>query len=154
MRRPIVTILFFSVLMLALPAEAAEGRIMKVLPHFIDLEGKHTTSPSLFGRDAYQAFLREHPEKRSGIRFDVQWKGRGPAGEPLKIRIELRGTAQGDLPSKTQLEAIVKPAGWFGHWTAVPLLDDDYRKFGEVTAWRATLWEGDLLLSEQKSFLW
>jgi hypothetical protein len=29
-----------------------------------------------------------------------------------------------------------------------------YRQFGELIAWRATLWDDDKLLSEQKSFLW
>ena len=135
-------------------AAEATGRVMKVLPHYLDLEGLHTPSPSLYDRDAYQAFLRQHPEKRSGIRFDVQWKVRGAAYSPVKLRLELRGTAKGELPSKTVLEKEVKPGGWFGHWISLPLTGDEFKKFGDVTAWRATLWEGDRLLSEQKSFLW
>jgi hypothetical protein len=31
---------------------------------------------------------------------------------------------------------------------------DAYKQFGEVTAWRVSLWSGDQLLGEQKSFLW
>jgi hypothetical protein len=31
---------------------------------------------------------------------------------------------------------------------------DEYKKLGELVAWRVTLWDGDKLLAEQKSFLW
>jgi hypothetical protein len=135
-------------------ASGASGRVVKVLPHFIDSQGRHTLSPSLFERDAYQAFLRQNPQERSGIRFDVQWKTRGAAFAPLKVRVELRGIAEGNLPRQTVLEKQVTPRGWFGHWVSLPLAGEEYKKFGDVTAWRVTLWEGRQLLGEQKSFLW
>jgi hypothetical protein len=152
MRRPIVFLTLVYLLAVA-SASAATGRVAKVLPHFLDLEGRHALSPSLFDRDAYQAFLRQHPEQRSGIRFDVQWKVRGQGNAPLKLRLELRGTAEGALPSRAVLETSVRP-GFFSRWTSLPLTGENYTRFGQVTAWRATLWEGDLLLHEQKSFLW
>jgi hypothetical protein len=31
---------------------------------------------------------------------------------------------------------------------------ENYKNFGELVAWRVTLWAGDQLLGEQKSFLW
>jgi hypothetical protein len=133
-------------------ANAATGRIIKVLPHFLDLQGRHMLSPSLFDRDAYQAVLRQHPEQRSAIRFDIQWKGK--SSSPLKIRVELRGVARGNLPNQLSLERDVEPSGWFGSWTNLTLKEEDYRKLGELTAWRVTLWDGNTLLSEQKSFLW
>jgi hypothetical protein len=43
---------------LALPAPAATGRLMKVLPEYLDAKGLTSLSPSLFERDAYQAILR------------------------------------------------------------------------------------------------
>ncbi|HOB32458.1 MAG TPA: hypothetical protein PKH32_06235, partial [Verrucomicrobiota bacterium] len=123
MRRPIVfwTLGFF---LLAASASAATGRVIKVLPHFLDLQGRHALSPSLFDRDAYQAFLRDHPEQRSGIRFDVQWKVQGPKSAPLKLRIELRGSADNALPSRAVLETAVRP-GLFSHWTSLPLTGDN-----------------------------
>lgn len=133
---------------------AATGRVIKVLPHFLDLEGRRALSPSLYDRDAYQAWLRRHPEKRSGVSFDIQWKTRGGLFAPLKLRVELIGTSRGDLPSRRVLETEIKPGGWFSHWTSLELAGQDYREFGDVTAWRVTLWEGDQLLSEEKSFLW
>ena len=50
------------------------GRVVKVLPLFLDLKGHDAISPSLFDRDAYQAFLRQHTNDISAIRFDVLWK--------------------------------------------------------------------------------
>jgi hypothetical protein len=154
MRRPLLLLIACCGLMAAWPAQAATGRVIKVLPHFLDLNGRHALSPSLYERDAYQAYLRKHPEERSGVRFDIQWKSHGAVYSPLKLRVELRGTAKGDLPSQTVLESEVKPGGWFSHWSSLSLAGEAYARFGEATAWRATLWEGDQLLGEQKSFLW
>ena len=154
MHRFSVLLAFVCWLALCLPAQAATGRVLKVLPHLLDLEGRNALSPSLYDRDAYQYFLREHPEKRSAIRFDVQWKAKGPFGDQLKLRVEVRGTAHGNLPKQHVLERPLEPAGWFSHWSGLSLSGDDYKQFGEVTAWRVTLWENARLLGEQKSFLW
>ena len=141
-------------LALSLSAHAATGRVIKVLPHFLDLQGRHALSPSLYDRDAYQFHLRQHPEERSAIRFDVQWKSKGPVWEPLKLRVELRGIAQGDSPKEILLERALEPSGWVSRWTGVTLSGEDYKNFGSVTAWRVTLWEDEQLLGEQTSFLW
>src|SRR5215468_71000 len=76
----------------------ATGSVIKVLPHFLDLQGRHTLSPSLYERDAYQAKLREHPAERSGIRYDVEWKTKGGSFDQLKLQLELRGLFQGKTP--------------------------------------------------------
>jgi hypothetical protein len=136
------------------PVWAATGKVIKVLPQFLDLEGRHALSPSLYERDAYQAYLRKHPAEQSGMRFAIQWKSHGGVYSPLKLRVEIRGTAKGDLPTRTVLEQEVKPGGWFSHWASISLTGDAWVKSGTVTAWRVTLWEGDQQLSEQKSFLW
>jgi hypothetical protein len=154
MRRILIFILSGCLLTAASPTEAAEGRVIKVLPHFLDLKGQHALSPSLYDRDAYQFFLREHTNQISGVRFDVQWKVSGAAYAPLKLRVELRGTATGDLPSQSVLESAIKPGGWWSRWTSLRLTGDDYKKFGEVTAWRVTVWEGSRMLGEQQSFMW
>jgi hypothetical protein len=138
----------------ALHAGAATGQIKKVLPHLLDLQGRHTRSPSLFDRDAYQAYLRQHPDQRSGLRFDIEWKAKGVEASSLKLRVELRGVARGDMPKQMNLETDVRPGKWFENWTSLTLKGDEYKKIGEVTAWRVTLWDSDRLLSEQKSFLW
>jgi hypothetical protein len=135
-------------------AEAVEGRVFKVLPQFLDQKGLPAQTPSLYDRDAYQAFLRKHPEKRSAFRFAIQWKASAPESEPLKLHVELLGIAKTDTPKQTTLDLTVHQQHRFSHWSYISLSEDDYKAFGEITAWRVTLWDGDQLLGEQKSFLW
>ncbi len=149
-----IVMLFF--LAATLSASAATGRVIKVLPQYLDLKGRASLSPSLYDRDAYQAQLRKHPEQRSGLSMNVNWRGRAAAGTTLKLRAELRGTVKGDLPSQTTFEQAVKvgKSGVGSGWVKLTLSGEDYRKLGEVTAWRVSLWNGDQFVAEQKSFLW
>lgn len=134
-------------------AEAVTGRIVKVLPFFLDQQGRDSLSPSLFDRDAYQARLRERTNLVSAIRFDVLWKAAQAPDEKIKIAVELRGVGTNSAPKIQTLETNVVP-GRFRQWTALPLAGDDYKNFGAVVAWRVTLWNGDQKLGEQKSYLW
>ena len=152
MRRPIL--IFALCFMVSAVASAATGRVIKVLPQFLDLKGRHALSPSLYDRDAYQAYLRTHTNEVSGMRFAVEWKAPSASAGPVKLRVEVRGISDGELPPSIVLDQEVKPGGWFGHWASLPLTGDDFKKIGEVTAWRATLWDGDRMIGEQKSFLW
>jgi hypothetical protein len=154
MRRVFFAIIILSCLAPVSRSFGATGRVIKVLPHFLDLKGRAALSPSLYDRDAYQAILRDHPEKRSGIRFDMQWKTKGTIWSDLKLRVELRGVAQGEAPKQMILEQDLPRGGWFSHWTSMTLAGEEYKIIGEVTAWRVTLWEGTDMLGEQKSFLW
>ncbi|HEY4416640.1 MAG TPA: hypothetical protein VGO57_13200 [Verrucomicrobiae bacterium] len=130
------------------------GRVLKVLPLLLDHQGRDSTSPSLFDRDAYQLQLREHlTNEVSGVRFDVQWKAAKTTGQKLKIRVEARGVAVDGKPTWQTFETN-GVAGFFSRWTKFTLAGDDYKKIGTVVSWRATLWDGDQLLGEQKSFLW
>jgi hypothetical protein len=133
---------------------AATGKVIKVLPFFVDREGRHTLTPDLFERDGYQDYLRLHPGQISNMLFDVQWKIKGEPAAPVKIRIELRGLPRAGASTQTVLEQIVQPHGRFSHWTDLPLSATQFKELNAVTAWRATLWEGDVMLSEQDSFLW
>jgi hypothetical protein len=131
---------------------AADGKIIKVLPHLLDKNGKHTLSPSLYERDAYQAKLRNSPEEISALRFDVQWKSKASKGAVLKLKIEARGNKAG---SKTAtLEGKVNDNGFFSTWSRLPLSKEEYARLGGIGAWRATLWQDDKQIAELKSFLW
>jgi hypothetical protein len=132
-------------------ADAASARIIKVLPQLIDLKGRNSVSPSLYERDAYQEMLRKNPEKRSGIRFVVQWTAKH--SKDLVLRVEMRGVRENSI--RTEVLAVpVKKTGIFSKWTSVALRDSAYRGFGDLVAWRATLWDGNQQVAEQKSFLW
>jgi hypothetical protein len=134
-------------------SDAVTGRVIKTLPLLLDTNGVDSLSPSLFDRDAYQLHLRESSNFVSGVRFDVQWKAVKAADEKLKIRVEARGVAPDGTPKLKTFESEVT-AGTFSRWTTFTFAGDDYKNFGSVVAWRSTLWNGDQLLGEQKSFLW
>ena len=155
MRRFMAGLLVTSVLAVNLPAVAASGSLLKVLPEYLDLKGRNSLSPSLFERDVYQVTLREHPERRSAIRFYIQWKPKKPVWEPLLVRVELRGITEGKAPRQRVFEQPVSnPGGPLSHWTTVTLGGEEYKKFGSVTSWRVTLWEGSTLVGQEQSFLW
>jgi hypothetical protein len=155
MRWPLLFLLSFCWLGTPLAAAGATGRVIKVLPEYLDAKGRSSLAPSLYERDAYQAILRENPSKRAGLRFYIQWKTKGPVWEPLKVRIQVRGPAQGNLPRELVLEKPVEnKGGWFSHWAEVTLTAKEYHDFGGLAAWRVTLWEGRTLLGQQQSFMW
>jgi hypothetical protein len=154
MRRSFAWFFLAAGLLAAWSAPAATGRVIKVLPQFLDLKGRASTSPSLYERDAYQVFLRQHTNQISSMIFNVQWKTKGKPAGPVKLRLEARGLVHGKTPEALVLDKPVEPGGWFGHWTSITLSRDEYRRLGATTAWRVTLWEEDHLLGEQRSFLW
>jgi hypothetical protein len=134
-----------------LAAESASAKIIKVLPQLLDRQGRHTLSPSLYERDAYQARLRTNPQLQGGEQFAVLWKGRGAS--QFKLRLEMRGSRE-DLATTAVIESNVIPRKFFRRWSTVALVGEDFRKLGNLLAWRATLWEHETLVAEQRSFLW
>ena len=126
-------------------------RVVKVLPHFTDTEGRMALSPSLYERDAYQAQLRMHPAERGGLRFDIQW--RAPDTGKLKLLVEMRG-ALSNRVTTARLEMPLAKGGRYSRWYTAAIPAADYPKFGELVAWRVTLWNNTNLLADQKSFLW
>jgi hypothetical protein len=153
MRALLILLALLSVVAAAQAADAVNGRILKVLPFLLDQQGRNAKSPSLYDRDAYQAFLRQHPGEVSAMRFDILWKAAKSTDENIKIAIELRGTGTNSVPTVNTLETNVVP-GNFRQWTAVPLAGDNFKTTGLVTAWRVRLWNHGEMLGEQKSFLW
>jgi hypothetical protein len=85
MRRWIIWWLLAIGLAVAWPTQAATGRVIKVLPQFLDLKGRNSISPSLYERDLYQSSLREHTNQCSGMRFNVQWKTKSQAVGPMTL---------------------------------------------------------------------
>jgi hypothetical protein len=152
MRCLILGIVLVVLLGTAHEVAAQGGRVIKVLPHLLDREGRHTLSPSLYERDAYQAHLRENPEEQSALRFDVQWRIWEP--KPVLLRIELRGVAEGNEPKRTQLELKLDEVKRGGRWSSLALSGEQFKQFGKVTAWRASLWQEGRLIDERTSFLW
>jgi hypothetical protein len=134
-------------------ADAVTGRVHKVLPFLVDQQGRIALSPSLYDRDAYQAQLRQHTNEVSAIRYDVLWSASHAGDAKLKLRLELRGTSTNREPKLKTMETEVTP-GFFRKWTTFTIGAEEYKSFGGITAWRATLWDGDQMIGEEKSFLW
>jgi hypothetical protein len=153
MRRSAVSFWLLLWLCSSVALHADSTKILKVLPQYLDLEGRHALSPSLYERDAYQAYLRQHPEQRSALRFDVNWKAKHLSHERLLLRVDVR-TSERDPTQPLVLQKMVRPARFFSTWSSVPLEGEDFGEMGRLIAWRVTLWRGDELLAEQKSFLW
>ena len=116
MRRLLVIWLLLGSLSATFAADAVNGRVVKVLPLLLDRKSHDAISPSLYDRDAYQVYLRQHTNEISAIRFDVLWKASNAKGAKLKLRVELRGVGGGGLPRQTTLEQSVTP-GFFRRWT-------------------------------------
>ncbi len=152
MRRLLTILLLFGTLS-AWADGAGEGRIVKMLPLLLNGKGQDAVSPSLFDRDAYQVYLRQHTNEISAVRYDVLWRVKHPAPAKYKLRLELRGAVVNGLPRQKTMELEVKPSR-FRHWDSLALTGDEYKNFGEAVAWRVTLWADDQMLAEQKSFLW
>jgi hypothetical protein len=153
MRTLMVLLASLGVMAAAQAADAVTGRIVKVLPFVLDLQGRTATSPSLFDRDAYQAYLRQHTNDISAVRFDVLWTATQLPEEQIKIAVELRGVGTNGAPKLQTLETNAVP-GKYRQWTELPLAGADYKNFGAIVAWRVTLSHGSEVLGEQKSFLW
>lgn len=134
-------------------AEKSPTRILKVLTHYLDDKGRHSINPSLFDRDAYQFELRQNPDKRKGLRFDVQWKSVAGSPAALTLKLELRGS-KAPIQAPVVVTSRAFARGGFSNWTRVTLSPKDYETLGDLTAWRATLWKDEELIAEQKSFLW
>lgn len=140
------------VLLAAGCAGPSGGRIAKVLPHWLDREGRHALAPSLFERDAYQHHLRTHPEERGGLCYDVHWYAPPKEGACV-LQLELRTTERPlDEPVIVRREA--EPRSVLGRWTRLTVGEADFRSMGEPLAWRVTLWRDGRMLDEERSFLW
>ena len=109
-------------------ADAVPGRLIKVLPFFLDPLGRIATTPSLFDRDAYQARLRAQTNLISGMRFDVLWTAAKAPDAQIKIALELRGIGTNSVPRLETLATNVVP-GSHRQWTYLPLAGADYEEF-------------------------
>ena len=140
-------------LLAGLSLGAAEARILKVLPLYLDGQGRHALSPSLFERDAYQDDLRRNRDLQSGLKVEVQFRA-ATASTNLQLKVELRTNPDGKPVVETVLNTTARPTGLFSRWQSVRIDGEKFKALGPLLAWRATLWDGDRQLAEEKSFLW
>ena len=133
-------------------AYAGGDRIVKVLPHYLDVHGKHAVSPSLFERDAYQAMLKANPDKRGGMQFDVRWKSGVASRRERVLRLELV-TPKHPESLPLVIEQALPPKRKSG-WAKVPIGAATAKEAGEIVAWRLALVVDGATVASQQSFLW
>ena len=135
-------------------ALGASTEILKVLPHWLDQQGRHTVSPSLFERDAYQLHLKYHREEVSTIRFDVNWRLKERGLQGCMLHLEARfGSKEGiqTLEQKTLIKAGKRrKKGWSD--LRIPKASVDFQS--NLIAWRVRVMRGDEVLATRTSFLW
>ncbi len=146
----IQTLLLIVAMTVAAPA--AEQRVIKVLPHLMDKEGRIARSPSLFERDAYQGWLRANPDERSGIRYDILWQSYISGSYTLKV--ELLGRVEDGKARTKTVEMKLDVTDRRRHWDHVKFEGAEYLEFGRIVAWRVSIWQGDQMLAKEQSFLW
>ena len=97
----------------------------------------------------YGAVSQAEREDRKGQYYSVRWRA-SATGEPVKVEFAYRQAATG---SKIQTLAHQLPAGDTGV-VEFSVTGESYREGGRVLSWRMRLYQGEVLLGEQKSFLW
>ncbi len=147
-RIPQLAAAFLLLAVLSSANAARPGKISKVLPHWLDQQGRHTLSPSLLERDTYQTKLRADRSLCSGIRFDVKWSKNTSVN--VKLQLELQVT---DGTEPIVLEQAINPSRRSG-WDAITLDGDAFTAIGKIIAWRVRLLDGDMELADRRSFLW
>lgn len=141
-------------LFLSAEEQAAPVSVLKVLPYRLDNNGLHAVSPSLFERDAYQAYLKDHPDEVSTMRFDVHLRLREIDGKDVEVRVEAR-FGKGDSIETIKATVPLKKPRWGKRtWTSVTLDKKVYDPEAQMIAWRVTLLRGEEVLDTQTSFLW
>jgi hypothetical protein len=142
-------------LLLCSPAIADNNvKIIKVLKHYLDSQGRISLAPSLFERDAYQEYLRKNPDQQAGLRFDINWKGKKIDPKRLYLRLELRGSLSHQT-TPLVIEKQIEPKNlWFSKWSYIKIDKATLDKLGYILAWRVTLLEADQALASSQSFMW
>ncbi|MGV3772834.1 MAG: hypothetical protein ACO1QB_08030 [Verrucomicrobiales bacterium] len=135
------------------PKPLTPATVVKVLTHLVDQYGRHSEAPSLYERDAYQSWLRQHPEKIATIRFDIQWKAKAKAAEGYVLRLEMRGSKM-DITKMVTFEQKVTEPKLVSKWSRIELTPEQFKEFGEPVAWRVSIWDGAKMVHSQESFLW
>lgn len=143
---------------------AAGRHLKKVLFFWLDKDGQYSQHPSMFERDAYQAYLRENPEEIHGLKVaillsgskgklessELELKIQGPPGpeikEPLEFRLELAD--QVDRKLRRWVYWDIDPVNAEASDGSLKLLPE------AIVSWRLTLLDEDQPVDRLQSYLW
>jgi hypothetical protein len=98
----------------------------------------------------YGAVTKEQIEEKKGQYFVITWVNKGPA-KNVEARLEYRQSKTKDIVRTLSLRY---PAADGANRSQFSVLGKAFQEGGEIQSWRFTLWSGDELLAESKSFIW
>ena len=88
------------------------------------------------------------------MRFDVHLRLYDSDLEDVQVRVEAR-FGKGDSIETIKTSVPLKKPKWGKRsWTNLTLDKKTYDAKSQLIAWRVTLWQGDMKLDTQASFLW
>ncbi len=100
-----------------------------------------------------QFHLRKEAKAARRRALAVQWKAKNVDWSKLRLRAEMRCLLEDHLHTVFKEEPAVRN-GHFSTWSEFRIEGVDYKTFGQIVAWRVTLFEGDHQLGQLESFLW
>lgn len=102
----------------------------------------------------FQDNLAKNPSGQYGKRFFIHWGAEMDGSIPeVIVRLELRGL-MGNVPTSKTVEFTYPDFREGSEWTEFDFVGDEYKKFGQLTAWRVTVLTGNKVLARKKSILW
>ncbi|MES2308360.1 MAG: hypothetical protein V4507_05820 [Verrucomicrobiota bacterium] len=112
----------------------------------------HGNAPLEFERKywMYGAVTQEQIDARKGQYFVISWANKG-AVRNVEARLEYRQSKTKDIVRTLSLHY---PSAGGTNRSQFSVLGKAYQEGGEIQSWRFTLWSGDELLAETKSFIW
>lgn len=145
---------------------SAGRHLKKVLFFWLDEKGQYAQHPSMFERDAYQAFLRENPEEIHGLKVATLLAGTRSKLAKGELVLKIKGP-----PSLTPVEDTVyrldlsdkqdrRLRRWI-YWEVDPVSEDESSSAAEdkmspdkIVAWQLTLLLDGVAVDRVQSYLW
>ena len=145
---------------------SAGRHLKKVLFFWLDEKGQYAQHPSMFERDAYQAYLRENPEEIHGLKVATLLAGTRSKLANGELVLKIKGP-----PSLTPVEDTVyrldlsdkqdrRLRRWV-YWEVDPVSEDESTSAAEdkmspdkIVAWQLTLLLDGVAVDRVQSYLW
>ena len=136
------------------PVSRGGFAVLKVNRTLLDPLGHETdVVGNLKGEAVYQYALRHDPNRQTGARFHIKWKSPKRA-ERIRLVLELQGLSTTNESTRATLTANQPDMDGWAEWTTVDITGEQFKKLGEIMAWRVTLYSGDRVMAEQPSANW
>jgi hypothetical protein len=136
------------------PVSRGGFAVLKVNRTLLDQFGHETdVVGDLQGQAAYQYDLRHDPFRQRGARFHIKWKAPRRA-ERIRLVLDLQGLNPANESTRATVAAHQPDMDGWAEWTTLDIKGQQFKKLGEIMAWRVTLYSGDQVMAELPSANW